>query len=758
MRVRLRLEEGWSTLALLWSMLLISGMAISQADLISGLNIVSAIGSVAILAGLLLAKSRFSSRSAHFFSFVYGLFFLFFLVGTTLPAGMPWRDRVIDIVVRQSAWLEKAFGGGTSRDGLIFVIQTSAVYWLLGYTASWYTFRKPRVWRAVVPMGVVLLSVVYYYTGPKPLTLYMAFFILLSFLFVARTNLVAQEKVWRGASIRYERTIWFTFLRAGFLAGLMGLVLAWAMPTMAASSAVSDALSGTRGPWRDFQDTWTRLFSALRTYGAATADPYQDTLVLGGPRTIGSQLIMDVDVPFRLPYVYWQAIAYDTYENGRWEVDETESILHFPDDGLLNTPETSARQLITQTVTTYLPNSSFIYGAPDLVGSSKQVFVESRSDQDGDMLISSIRSRFILQQGARYMVTSRVSTVDAQSLREAPTLYPDWVLSHYLQMPNTITPETIALAAEVSDPYDNPFDKTLAIRDYLRQNITYNDQIAAPPDGVDPVHYVLFNSQEGYCNYYASAMAMMLRSQGIPARVASGYAQGEYSEDFISYRVRASNAHTWVEAYFPNYGWIQFEPTASLPIVSRPETSGNAGDAFASNRPSLADRLREDMLPDGLGNLDEDVELPPETDAGVEESFMTRLLNRVSVWQLVFGVAVLFLALVAILAANEWNKRVELDVERSYNRMGVWARWLGIFFTSAQTPYERADLMAAAVPEGKQPIRTLTRQFVLHRFSREHPAPSGDEPLKLWQMLRPILLRQAISQRLQRLQKQQPGR
>ncbi len=108
------------------------------------------------------------------------------------------------------------------------------------------------------------------------------------------------------------------------------------------------------------------------------------------------------------------------------------------------------------------------------------------------------------------------------------------------------------------------------MRDYLRKNISYNDQIDAPPDGVDPVHYTLFVTQEGYCNYYASAMAIMLRSQGVPSRVVSGYAQGEYDETSQSYRVRANNAHTWVEVYFPQYGWIQFEPTASLPLIDRP--------------------------------------------------------------------------------------------------------------------------------------------------------------------------------------------
>ena len=151
----------------------------------------------------------------------------------------------------------------------------------------------------------------------------------------------------------------------------------------------------------------------------------------------------------------------------------------------------------------------------------------------------------------------------------------------YLQLPPSVTPETIALAADLVNRFDNPFDQSIAIRNYLRRAIAYNDQIAAPPPNVDPVHYVLFDLREGYCNYYASAMAIMLRSQGVPARIVQGYAQGEYNEEDGFYRVRANNAHTWVEVYFPAYGWIQFEPTASLPLESRlPGEGGNAGDSF----------------------------------------------------------------------------------------------------------------------------------------------------------------------------------
>ncbi|MCB9423324.1 MAG: hypothetical protein H6667_26250 [Ardenticatenaceae bacterium] len=749
LRFRPKLEEGWSTWFLLWAMIVVSTIAIIQADLIDGLHILPATATLAVLAGTLLAKSRFSSNTSHFFSFIYGLFVIAYLIGTILPESMLWRERVFDIVNRQVVWMGKLVDGGTSRDRLIFVIHTSAIYWLLGYTAAWYTFRKPRVWRAVIPTGVVLLSVVYYYTGPRPLALYLAVYVVLALMFIARTHLVDEEKVWRVTAVRYERAIWFTFLRAGFLVSLIALVVAWSLPTLSASAAVGEALGGAQGPWREFQDNWTRLFSALRSYGTETNDPYQESLILGGPRTVGSTPIMDIYVPRELPNVYWQAVVWDRYEDDRWWPAENKSVLHYPDDGFLDIPQTVGREVITQTVVTYLPNSSLIYAAPEVIGSNKQMFVEANPDENGHMSITALRSRFVLRQGDRYKVASRISNADAQSLRTASTNYPDWIEETYLQLPDTITQETLDLAETLTAEHNNPFDKAIAVRDWLRTNISYNDQIPAPPEDAEPVDHILFVTKEGYCNYYASAMAVMLRSQGVPTRVVSGYAQGEFDEETLSYRVRASNAHTWVEVYFPAYGWIQFEPTAALPVDVRPETAGGGGDAFDSG-PDLGPDFERGLNNGPQSDQDRLEELLGEDNALAEGGALTQ--NSFPVWQVVGAVLVVLVAGGTLVAANEMNRRVEADVDRSYGRLGSWARWLGLLFRPTQTPYERADLMTTAVPEGKAPIRNLTRQFVLKQFSPARAVEDGFDSQKEWHELRPLLIKRIAVNRIKQWQ------
>lgn len=760
MQERIKLEEGWSTLFLLLAMIVVAAAGVGQSEFFDGLHVLPYVGISAVLTGLLIAKSSFPKRTAGWFALVFGLFTTIYAVAAILPGDLTWRERVLEVINTQFIFIQKMIGGGTNRDGYIFVLHASIGIWVAGFAAAWYTFRNLRIWRVVLPAGLILLSVVYYYAGPKPLPLYLAAYLLLSLLFIARTHLVEQEKQWRSGAVRYERRISLTFLRAGFIASVLAIMLAWSLPAMTASAAVGDALSDVRGPWQEFQNNWTRLYSALRTYGQTTVDPYQDTLVLGGPRTVGDSPVMDIYVAQRLPYVYWQTMAYDTYNSdGGWEKTlDGEPTLHISDEGVLDVPFTLSRQVITQTVVNYLPNSSLMYGAPEVIGSDRDMFVEALPDGNGNSLVAGMRSRYVLKQGDSYEVTSRYSTADATSLRMAGNDYPEWVTDSYLQLPDSITPETLSLADELMAAYDNPFDKAMAVQNYLRDTIAYNDQIDATPVGIEPVHYVLFVSQEAYCTYYSSAMIVMLRSQGIPARMASGYAQGTFNQEDLSYRVLASNSHSWAEVYFPNYGWIQFEPTATIPVIARPENSGDGSgdDAFSgfNGAQSLLDRealLGEDELnsdpadPNSLEDL-----LPDDEDVAAGAALET-FWATFPVWQVVAGVVIVGLATALVVFANGYNQQVEADVERSYGRLENWGRWLGLSIRPIHTPHERAELMTTAVPEGEQPIKNLTNQFVLKQFSRARSYEEGFDPSDEWRTLRPMMLRHTFEHWLERL-------
>jgi transglutaminase-like putative cysteine protease len=159
----------------------------------------------------------------------------------------------------------------------------------------------------------------------------------------------------------------------------------------------------------------------------------------------------------------------------------------------------------------------------------------------------------------RYYGVSRLPSIQPAKLRAASTVYPDNLRSLYLQVP-TLDKRIPALAQSVTARAANPYDKAIALENYLRTRYTYTLELTGKP-GQDPLAHFLFETRAGHCEYFASAMTIMLRTIGIPSREVNGFLPGEYNDLAGDYIVRASDAHSWVEAYFPGSGWITFDPT-----------------------------------------------------------------------------------------------------------------------------------------------------------------------------------------------------
>ena len=159
----------------------------------------------------------------------------------------------------------------------------------------------------------------------------------------------------------------------------------------------------------------------------------------------------------------------------------------------------------------------------------------------------------------RYEGMSLVPAFPAEQLRAASEDYPEVVRAPYLQLPR-LDPRIAQLAAQVTRGARTAYDKAAAIEQHLRTQYGYTLDLSGRP-GEDPLAYFLFEKRAGHCEYFAAAMTVMLRTQGIPARYVNGFLPGEYNDVGEDYIVRASDAHSWVEVYFPEYGWITFGPT-----------------------------------------------------------------------------------------------------------------------------------------------------------------------------------------------------
>jgi protein-glutamine gamma-glutamyltransferase len=157
-----------------------------------------------------------------------------------------------------------------------------------------------------------------------------------------------------------------------------------------------------------------------------------------------------------------------------------------------------------------------------------------------------------------YEADSDIAVPSPQQLRGAGDYLPQFALA-YLQLP-ALDPRIPQLAAQISSSASNSYDKSVAVERYLKTHYGYTLQLPSAPVA-DPLGNFLFERKQGHCEYFASSMAVMLRTLGIPARVVNGFRSDEFNDLTGNYVVRARNAHAWVEGYFPVYGWVTFDPT-----------------------------------------------------------------------------------------------------------------------------------------------------------------------------------------------------
>jgi hypothetical protein len=176
-------------------------------------------------------------------------------------------------------------------------------------------------------------------------------------------------------------------------------------------------------------------------------------------------------------------------------------------------------------------------------------------------------------------IPPQASGAELRAVSPLTSTFPLTLAERYIALPASIPQRVLDLAQEVVADAPTYYDRALAIERYLR-TYPYNLEIPEPPSDRDLVDYFLFELQEGYCDYYASAMVVMARSVGVPARLASGYVQGVYDYEARRWVVTEQEGHSWVEVYFDQFGWIEFEPTAGQPALVHPDGQMEVGTSL----------------------------------------------------------------------------------------------------------------------------------------------------------------------------------
>ena len=252
--------------------------------------------------------------------------------------------------------------------------------------------------------------------------------------------------------------------------------------------------------------------------------------------------------------LYFRGIALDTFDNRNWSALKAPAKLIIPNiNGRIDLDQAEPNSQLTKS-TVYLEPLD----TPVLFAAPKVVTVET-SMRHINRNISGDLSFLPMGERISYTVTSDISS-PVQRIRALPDTSYDFETAKYLQLPNDIDLRIGELASNIASNSNTRYDKAVAIENYLLSNFGYSLEMRA--GGEQPVTDFLFNVREGHCEYFASAMVVMLRSQGIAARVVTGFSGGDVNEKAGLRIVRQRNAHAWVEAYFPQAdAWVTFDPT-----------------------------------------------------------------------------------------------------------------------------------------------------------------------------------------------------
>ena len=676
--------------------------------------------------GAALGYSTFHRRTVRLLSFIYMLILL----------PLQWT-----LVIDQNASLEEQFASVGGRlyfatadffarspveDPLFFVALMSITFWIISSWAAFSLVRNQNFLGAVLPSAIGLIIIQNYDSFIAGRLWFLGFFAFIALLLLGRLQFLKNKLSWRERRIFLSPDNSLDLSSSMAIAAGLIILVAWTVPASLSSmdSAVKAWNRATK-PWRDFSERMENAVSALESpSGGKNGTFFGSELSLGSGFPLSDLVMFEVEAPNlpteqKPPRYYWRGRTYDRFVNGQWFTSGTVREEYSP--GVVNPfniavlEKPPAHFVFNTGKTTF----SLLYSPPQPIWVSRPG-VTFAIPADGGKDIIAWHAYPALRGGETYQIDAILMNPNRQELQEAGTSYPKWVSQKYLQLPKDFSPRIQELAKEITAEAVTPFEKAILITRYLRENLDYSQTIPDAPRRADRLEWVLFDLKQAYCVYYASAEVLMLRSVGVPARMAVGFAEGE--RDGNTYVVRRLNSHAWPEVYFPNIGWVEFEPTAGQAPLDRPLPPQDPQNA--NNLAPLNSLRTEDSQ--NFANRDRDVEglTPPaeEVPAGFQLIYLLPLLA------LFAGLAV-FLARRYSLSARvpvllratiertgidvpawlvRWETWVKLSpIEKAFESVNFGLRNLDQAVPVHTTPIERATKLTRILPAKADEIKVL---------------------------------------------------
>ncbi len=725
------------------------------------LYIIQTIVFIGVILGLALGQTRFSSKVVVIISLGYAAALIPWQLSLSVSGDITYKQRLIVLMQRLVSTTNELLQSKPVTDNILFIFLMSLLFYTLSVHAGYSLTRHGQPWRSVLPTGLALMVIHTYDPYFARRAWFLAAYLLFGLMLVARMTYLQRRARWKSSRMHMPPDVGFDWIRFTLVIVVGLTLLAWTVPALASTfPAASDIWQYARQPWVRFQNRMSNAFSSLKSSAVMVNDYYGNSFNLGRGSSLSDSIVFTVKSPaldFAGSRMYWRAYAYDTYDNGQWRstIQNTQEVS--PADFGLSFPKYDGRTDINFIFVPYIPIATFYTGSQPLwISLPARASVGVASDGTADLV--ALQAQPAVGSGQSYQEKASIATMSIEQLQQAGTDYPQWIKDHYLQVPADITPRTRALAQQLAAGKSDPYDIANTVTDYLR-TYTYSQVIDNPPANQEVLDWWLFDYKKGFCQYYASAEVVLLRSLGIPARMAVGYAEGEFIPNQSKQRsgnispdnpqdtggmfvVRQRDAHAWPEVYFPKYGWVEFEPTAAQQPIARPLSLAANNTNLPANDNTLAQHGPTRLNTDKLDN-------PNVTGLDAVTAPLRRYIVPISLVLVVLAIFALVLFL------RKKNIQIDLSpvpihLEKTFIRMGLkpprflqrWAQYarlspvtksymeinralnlLGNPPAIDKTPAERAVALIQLVPATTEPTRNLISEYQYSIYSTR----TGDE-------------------------------
>ena len=661
-------------------------------------------------------------------------------------------------------WWGRIHDGSAVNDTSVYLLLICWLMWISGAWLSWCVLRWRKPMLGLIPGAAAFATNVLNDPVPGDQNGYTLAILVLTLALLLWTNYTSSIASATNAQVKLTGDARWDFWESGLVAMAALIVLGIMLPPLSTVDRTTQMES-------TLFTNWAQLEQRLSHPGFISTGPgagggftgFRTDVPLGGAliRTRDPVFTYTKVGEFSTP-LYFRGVNETATVNGEWTYPSGAPGVFQP------IPKNQAPPLVEQYQEQAYAGADVKMLRPP-VGNANVLFYPSRlykldrpavalevelpQSQSTGLLtsIDRLQSAQPPTSAGSYKVTVEYSVATEVELRTAGTSYPDW-LQPFRGLPDSgyrsaqVEKDIHDLAQTVvtQAKAQNTYDAAMAIETYLRNNYAYTLSPPQAPTGTDRLWYFLFKSKAGYCEFFASAMGDMLRSIGIPTRLVNGFGPGAFDNSINGFVVRGEDAHTWVESYFPGYGWISFEPTPDNTGGYQPIPRGTQGQAVCLR--DTCETLGGTTL-GGPGAIPSPSGLPrgfrdPNTQGSGRAGFSFSAPDAGTLTKIVALLAAALLIVFAGLARYLRPRTV----------MGVWRRMLmlselaGAKRKPGETPFELGRRLQRTFPEASEPVGALAGGFVVSAYAPAEVAESArSSVMEAWTSVRPLLVRRVIA-------------